>query len=101
MSSLATATSAVLPTTFGRALRSVVAFAKAMIGRREVTQLLGLDDRMLKDIGLSRADVAGALASPWAHDPSILLRLRSVERRALQRARTDAVGRVNRVRVTA
>lgn len=101
MSSLATTTSAILPTMLGRALRFVVAFGKALMGRREVTQLLELDDRMLKDIGLSRSDVAGALASAWANDPSILLRLRSVERRALQRAREDAVRRVNRVRATA
>lgn len=101
MSSLVTTTSAALPTTLGRVLRGLVGFVKALVGRREVSQLLELDERMLKDIGLSRSDVAGALAAPWVQDPSIILRLRSVERRALQRARADAVYRVNRVREAA
>lgn len=101
MSSLLTSTSSALPTALDRVLRTVMGLAKALMGRREVTRLLELDDRMLKDVGLSRSDVAGALAAPWAHDPSILLRLRSVERRALQRARADAIARVNRMRETA
>ncbi len=66
-----------------RALRSVI---DAVVNRREVTRMLDLDDRMLKDIGLTRNDVLGALGRPLGEDPSVLLRRRSVENRARQRA---------------
>ena len=66
-----------------RVLRAVV---DATVNRRDVTRMLDLDDRMLKDIGLTRNDVLGALGSRLAQDPSVLLRRRSVESRARQRA---------------
>jgi uncharacterized protein YjiS (DUF1127 family) len=41
--------------------------------RREVNSLRELDERCLKDIGLTRADVEGALSSPLHRDPSLIL----------------------------
>lgn len=64
---------------------AVAAVVRAVKHRREVMHLLELDDRALKDIGLVRNDVAGVLDAPLTHDPSVILRLRSVERRARAR----------------
>ena len=66
-------------------LRSLAALARSVIHRREVTALLHLDDRMLDDIGLVRADVQRALAEPIGRDASVVLRLRSVHHRARRR----------------
>lgn len=49
--------------------------------RREIKALTELDDRLLKDIGLTRGDVAGALSGPLLSNPSAVL-VRSVERRS-------------------
>ena len=75
---------------------AIAAFWRARIHRREVTDMLRLDDRMLKDIGLTRSDVMGALAEPVDVDPSIDLRLRSVENRLRQRDREAQVLRASR-----
>ena len=56
-----------------RALPPGTAVLRAWSNRREVTRLLACDDRMLKDIGLTRSEVAGVLDSPLYRDPSILL----------------------------
>jgi uncharacterized protein YjiS (DUF1127 family) len=63
-----------------RLLREVVEIARALEHRREIRSLTEFDDRTLKDIGLSRAEVDGALAEPLHRDPSLVL-VRSVERR--------------------
>ncbi len=62
-----------------RAVRGIV---RAIANRRAVMQLSGLDERMLKDIGLNRSDVSSALDGGWHRDPSSVLVTRSVERRA-------------------
>jgi uncharacterized protein YjiS (DUF1127 family) len=61
-----------------RALPPVKAILRGLSNRRAVNQLLTCDDRMLKDIGLTRSEVAGVLGVPLFHDPSVLL-ARSVE----------------------
>ncbi|HVL74072.1 MAG TPA: DUF1127 domain-containing protein [Beijerinckiaceae bacterium] len=68
------------------ALRQVLALRRALRHRREVMELASFDDRLLKDIGVTRTDVIGALSEPYHVDPSTMLRLRSVERRALARS---------------
>jgi uncharacterized protein YjiS (DUF1127 family) len=65
----------------GRLLQQMRKMLIALEHRRQVRHLSELDDRTLKDIGLSRAEVDGALAEPLTRDPSLVL-VRSAERRA-------------------
>jgi uncharacterized protein YjiS (DUF1127 family) len=64
---------------------SVLAFAKATLtaiaNRSSVNALAEMDDRMLRDIGLTRSDVDSALAQPWHKDPSRVLTVRRIENR--------------------
>jgi uncharacterized protein YjiS (DUF1127 family) len=62
---------------------------RALRHRREVMRLTDLDDRALKDIGLLRGDVEGALLEPLHKDPSRVLSIRRAEPRP--RARPDRV----------
>jgi uncharacterized protein YjiS (DUF1127 family) len=57
------------------------ALARARRNRKEAEALAGLDRRMLKDIGISRADLNDAFSSPFWEDPTSLLRERAIERR--------------------
>ncbi|ESR24945.1 DUF1127 domain-containing protein [Lutibaculum baratangense] len=73
--------------TVGPVLAATLAFARrafrAYRHRREVEMLLTANDHMLADIGLSRADVVGALQVPMGDDPSLeLIRARQERRRA-------------------
>ena len=74
---------------------AVAAFVRAITHRREVRKLLELDDRSLRDIGLIRNDVIGALDQPLVKDPSVILLVRSVDRRSQLRARAPASRRVS------
>lgn len=60
-------------------------FITAMSRRRYLVQLGEFDDHMLKDIGLTRADLRDASAGPFWQDPTATLVVRSVERRASRR----------------
>jgi uncharacterized protein YjiS (DUF1127 family) len=71
----------------GRLLRQMRKILIALEHRRQVRHLSELDDRTLKDIGLSRAVVDGALAEPLTRDPSLML-VRSVERKAQVQGRS-------------
>jgi len=53
-----------------RALTAALRFVQAVGNRRAVRGMTLLDDRLLADIGLSRSDVASALAQPVWVDPS-------------------------------
>ncbi len=64
----------------------VAAVWRAAKNRRQVGNLLGWDDRMLADIGLTQGDIRSALAAPLSEDPSQQLQLRSSERRNAVRA---------------
>jgi uncharacterized protein YjiS (DUF1127 family) len=75
----------------GHAFRAIVAVLRAINHRRDVGRLLEMDERALKDIGLTRSDVHGALAVRITRDPSTVLMVRSVEHRARVRALDVAV----------
>jgi len=57
-------------------------FGRIVSHRRVISQLAEFDDRMLRDIGLNRADLRDAASVPLAHDPTDMLVLRATERRA-------------------
>lgn len=65
----------------------VAAVWKAAMNRRAIGQLAEWDERMLRDIGLTRNDVTSALAGGVTEDPSRQLQVLSGERRAAERAR--------------
>lgn len=61
--------------------------------RREVRHLAELDDRALKDIGLLRGDVDGALAEPFYRKPTlVLVRSQAHRLRVQQLSIVDAKG---------
>jgi len=60
-------------------LRQIGSVVTALEHRREVKALGELDERTLRDIGLSRNDVEGALSEPFFRNPSLVL-VRTVER---------------------
>ncbi|WGD29628.1 DUF1127 domain-containing protein [Ancylobacter sp. WKF20] len=60
-------------------------FITAVARRRHLIQLGEFDDRMLSDIGLTRADLRDAASGPLWQDPTSVLVVRSVERRASRR----------------
>lgn len=62
-----------------------IQFVKAIARRRMLSQLGEFDDRMLRDIGLTRSDLRDASAGPIWQDPTSVLVVRSVERRASRR----------------
>jgi uncharacterized protein YjiS (DUF1127 family) len=61
--------------------QQVKAVARAFRNRRQANALASLDHRMLKDIGITRADLNDAFSSPFWEDPTSLLRERAIERR--------------------
>jgi uncharacterized protein YjiS (DUF1127 family) len=69
---------AVITTALTQQLKALV---RARRNRKEAAALAGLDRRMLKDIGISQADLNDAFSSPFWEDPTSLLRERAIERR--------------------
>lgn len=73
----------------------VVNFFRAVKARHEMDRLVGFDDRMLADIGLTRGDLRDAVAEPLWRDPTAILVARSRERRKARRLQvTSADGLV-------
>lgn len=76
-------------TVANRVLRKIARLWSTWRNRRDVATLLDADDYMLRDIGITRADVVGALSTPRDHDPSdILVRKRN------ERLRNRAISRL-------
>jgi uncharacterized protein YjiS (DUF1127 family) len=63
---------------------------RALVHRREVLRLSELDERGLKDIGLVRSDIDGALATSWLADPSSVLQARSDQQQSAAASRREA-----------
>ncbi len=68
------------------AVLSIVKRASAALNfwsyRRTMTQLVTLDDHMLKDIGVTRGDIRKSSALPYSDDPTTQLRILAMERSA-------------------
>jgi hypothetical protein len=61
---------------FERAGQCIYSAFKAAAARRAIRPLLAVEERFLRDIGITRADVIDCLSSPLADDPSELLKAR-------------------------
>lgn len=84
-----------------RLVVGIAALFRAFEHRREIRRLAELDERMLKDIGLTRSDVIGALGQPLYKDPGTAFIVRSVARRARsRRLAVTAEARPDRTRLT-
>lgn len=70
-------------------INGTIQLVRAIAHRREVMRLGELDERGLKDIGLVRSDIDGALATSWLDDPSAVLAERSRSTSNLAAARRD------------
>lgn len=66
-------------------MRTAFAAAVAWNNHRKLGELAGLDDKMLADIGLTRADVGMAASEPLWRDPTVRLMVLAVERRASEK----------------
>ena len=67
-------------------LRRVRGVVRALGHRRHAAVLLSLDDRMLRDIGITRFDVTASLSAPLLSDPTLGLASLRAERQAAHRA---------------
>jgi uncharacterized protein YjiS (DUF1127 family) len=86
-------TTSLVPAPFAQGFASVatvvgLAFRRlvhAWRHRRDAVVLASLDDRMLADVGLTRADLNDALSEPLWRDPTAVLARRQGERRRFRR----------------
>ncbi len=68
-----------------KGLQSVKTIGRVMERRQMMAELSHLDDHMLRDIGVTRADLRDAAATPLFEDPTQTLVTRVRERRAAAR----------------
>ena len=82
---------------FGLIAHRLGAIGRAIAGRRVLRELASFDERMLRDIGLSRHDLRSAAAEPLYRDPTALLAGRIDESRDGRTTRIRLLGpsRVN------
>ena len=64
-------------------LSTLLRLARAARNRRHVVALGELDDHLLRDIGLERADVLTVLAQPRHRDPARMLKILCCQGRVL------------------
>lgn len=69
-----------------RLAQLVVALKTGWESRRVLGQLGALDDHMLRDIGITRQDIASSLAEPMFRDPTMHLAARAMDARDARRA---------------
>jgi uncharacterized protein YjiS (DUF1127 family) len=92
------------PSTTTRSVRRLSAFARGLrvaafsvsnwtvtlvrgyLNRRTALEMMHFDERMLKDIGLTRGDVHASIIEPMGADPTVRMRILAVERRAANKA---------------
>jgi uncharacterized protein YjiS (DUF1127 family) len=72
------------------AARWIARAVGAFNGRRIVADLGRMDDRMLRDIGLSRSDLRDAASVSRLDDPTDVLFRRAAERRAARGRKSNA-----------
>ncbi|MFG1478131.1 DUF1127 domain-containing protein [Xanthobacter sp. V4C-4] len=77
----------------GQAKRWLDAAGRAFERRQVMADLAALDDHMLRDIGITRADIRDAIGAPVGADPTLVLVLRATERRAALRLARREQGR--------
>ncbi|WP_051679296.1 DUF1127 domain-containing protein [Xanthobacter sp. 91] len=68
-----------------KGLRQVQTIGRVIERRQVMAEIAHLDDHMLRDIGVTRADVRDAVSAPLFEDPTQLLVVRAKERRAAAR----------------
>ena len=73
-------------------LRAVIGVFRAWSRRRRFTDLRHLDDHMLRDIGLTRDDLAWGASLPLSEDAAVQIRRRMARRSAPNRS--DAVNSI-------
>lgn len=78
---------------FDRFAQRVATFMVAWRGRRAVSELAHFDARLLGDIGLTRADVTGAIERPMHEDPTAHLAGVVRERRVAEAAQKREAAR--------
>lgn len=77
----------------GKGAKAAGTIGRAIERRRVLADLAGLDDHMLKDIGVTRTDLRDAAAVPLLRDPTRVLVLRTIERRTAARLAVRADNR--------
>jgi uncharacterized protein YjiS (DUF1127 family) len=60
----------------------VAAIGRVIAGRRVLRELAAFDERMLRDIGITRSDLRSAVSEPLYRDPTSLLAGRVAETRS-------------------
>lgn len=70
-----------------RLLHRIAALAGEVLRRRKFKRLQDLDDHILDDIGVTRAEVEIATRLPFTHDAATELRRMSLDRRRREKQR--------------
>ncbi|HWV42034.1 DUF1127 domain-containing protein [Pseudorhodoplanes sp.] len=81
---------ALVRSAFAIALGGMRKLARLLKNRRRARMLAGMDDRMLRDIGLNRSDLRDAYAQPLWRDPTDVLADRARAKRSHRRHGPDA-----------
>jgi uncharacterized protein YjiS (DUF1127 family) len=71
----------------GKVVEVVATSWMRLRNRRQVHDLLGLDDYLLRDLGVARGDVFEALSNPLVNDPTAILAAAANQHRLSERAR--------------